>query len=99
MEKKYVVAYGKTLSTKKGIFEAGEAVDADHFPTQEQFDELIEEGFIQEAAEYTKIKHYQGKVIETPKPAPVIAEAEPPSPEPPAPVPELKLGGAKKAKK
>ena len=95
MDKKYVVAYGKTLSTQKGIVDAGEPVDLGHFLDQAHLDELLEKGFVQEAAEYKKIKHYQGKIIPSPKPD-VVPEENPPTPEP---IPELKLGGARKAKK
>lgn len=96
MDKKYVVAYGKTLSTKKGIRDAGESVDLGCFLDEEHMLELEEKGFIQTEAEFKKVEYYRGQVIEAPKPA-MVAEADPPTAEPP--LPELKLGGAKKAKK
>jgi hypothetical protein len=94
MDKKYVVAYGKTLSTQKGIFEAGDAVDVSHFLNSEHMNELIENGFVQEAAEFKKISFYQGKVEAKPAPEPgIVAEEDPPSSEPP----ELRLKKVKKA--
>ena len=102
MDKKYVVAYGKTLSTKKGIKDAGEPVDVSCFLDEKHMLELEEKGFIQAEAEFKKMQYYSGRVVEAPKPA-MVAEENPPTPEPPKvekePLPELKLGGAKKAKK
>lgn len=97
MENKYVVAYGKVISTKKGVFAAGEDIDASHFPTDGLFKAAIEKGFVQLEAEFIKVKHYRGQIVDdAPKPG-VVPEDNPPTIEP---EPEIKLkGGVKRLKR
>lgn len=90
---KYVVAYGKSITTKKGIKAAGDDVDKSCFVKDEVFDDLVAKGFIQSLAEYKKFVHYTGNA-----PAPVEAPADEvvePTPEPPI----MKLGATKKVKR
>lgn len=89
MEKKLVVAYGKSLTSKKGIVGQGQAVDASYFVDGEKVIEgLKEKGYLVTWAEYKKALHYMGIKDDT---APEYVEAEPA-----AELPELKLSGVKK---
>lgn len=89
MEKKLVVAYGKSLTSKKGIVSEGEAVDETYFVNEEVYKDLQEKGFIVTWGDYKKSLHLMG----------LKGDAELAYKEEPEPEPELKLGGAKKKAK
>lgn len=77
MSKSYVIANGKTLTSKKGIVGSGEPVEVKHFASQAIFDDLVKKGYIVEVAEEKPAKKSAKKAVEVAEEKPVSAEEKP----------------------
>lgn len=98
-DKKYVVALGKSLTSKREVIAEGEEISPSDFTGDGEavFKANVERGFIVTEAEYKKMLHYGGIVPDPVGPPPekkeepkkVEKKEELPPPPPPA-------GGAKK---